>query len=227
MIHWGATGQWGRSLISPGTGCSLSARPTGEGAMKTYINVILDKSGSMQSVLTDTIGGFNTWLDAQRKAKGSQALTLTLFDTGLETSRYDDLLACPHLTEKSYIPSGMRALLDAIGHVINTVPTKAKKVLVVIITDGYENSSHEYTRDAINALIKAKEEAGWTFAYLGATQAGFDEAGHLGIRLRSTYVPSGIGTQSAFENLSASSVAYARAASPALGHVAVADNTVK
>ena len=194
--------------------------------MKTYINVILDKSGSMQSVLTDTIGGFNTWLDAQRKAKGSQALTLTLFDTGLETSRYDDLLACPHLTEKSYIPSGMTALLDAIGHVINTVPTKAKKVLVVIITDGYENSSHEYTRDAIKALIKAKEEAGWTFAYLGASQAGFDEAGHLGISLRSHYSPTGKGTAAAFMNLSGSTMDYARAATPDAGFTAVKDNTL-
>ena len=194
--------------------------------MKTYINVILDKSGSMQSVLTDTIGGFNTWLDAQRKAKGSQSLALTLFDTGLERSNYDDLMACPHLTKKTYVPSGMTALLDAIGVTIKAVPVKAKKVLVVIITDGYENSSREYTRDAIKELIKERELEGWTFAYLGASQAGFDEAGHLGISLRSHYSPTGKGTAAAFMNLSGSTMDYAGAATPDAGFTAVKDNTL-
>lgn len=195
--------------------------------MKTYINVILDKSGSMQSVLTDTIGGFNTWLENQKKAKGKQSLTLTLFDTQISTPVLDqDITSVAPLTEQTYIPGGMTALLDAIGKTINKVEAKAKKVLVVILTDGFENSSREYTRDAIKELIKGRELAGWTFAYLGASQDGFDEAGALGISLRSHYTPSGIGTQAAFLNLSSSTMAYTAAKTPMAGNVAVADNTL-
>ena len=195
--------------------------------MKTYINVILDKSGSMQSVLTDTIGGFNTWLEAQKKAEGKQSLVLTLFDTAIETREYADLGKAPSLTPSTYVPGGMTALLDAIGKTINKVEAKAKKVLVVILTDGFENSSREYTRSAIKELIKAKEEAGWTFAYLGASQEGFDEAGQLGINLRSSYVGSGLGTQAAFANLSGSTMAYSAAPDALTGNAAVASNTVE
>jgi hypothetical protein len=193
--------------------------------MKTYINVILDKSGSMQSVLTDTIGGFNTWLENQKKAKGKQSLTL--FDTAVSTPVLDqDIKFVAPLTDKTYSPGGMTALLDAIGKTIHKVEAKAKKVLIVIITDGQENSSREYTRAAIKELIKERELEGWTFAYLGASQAGFDEAGHLGISLRSHYTPSGIGTRSAFMNLSGSTMAYSAAPDAAAGYAVVDANTV-
>ncbi len=194
--------------------------------MKTYINVILDKSGSMQNVLTDTIGGYNTWLEKQKQAKGKQSLVLTLFDTIIETREYADLDNAPSLTKATYVPGGMTALLDAIGSAIKKVPLKAKKVLVVILTDGFENSSREYTREAIKELIKERELEGWTFAYLGATQAGFGEAGNLGISLRSQYAGSGIGTRSAFMNLSGSTMAYSAAPTADAGFTAVKDNTL-
>jgi hypothetical protein len=195
--------------------------------MKTYINVILDKSGSMQSVLTDTIGGYNAWLEKQKEAKGKQSLVLTLFDTITETREYADLDSAPSLTKSTYVPGGMTALLDAIGNTIKKVSAKAKKVLVVIITDGFENSSHEYTREAIKELIKERELEGWTFAYIGASQGGFAEAGQLGISLRSHYVPSGLGTRSAFMNLSGSTMAYSAAPDALTGNAAVASNTVE
>lgn len=191
--------------------------------MKTYINVILDKSGSMYGVVTDTIGGFNKWLEEQQKAKGEQSLTLTMFDTVI-TKPYvnQDIGLVAPLTTKTYIPGGNTALLDAIGKTIGEVDPKAKKVLFVIITDGQENSSHEYKRADIKSLIEAKEKAGWTFAYIGATQEGFDEAGAIGINLRSSYTPSGSGTQAAFVSMSGSTMAYTRATDPASATAAVA-----
>jgi hypothetical protein len=194
--------------------------------MKTYINFILDRSGSMASVWDDTIGGFNAWLENQQKAEGKQSLTVTLFDTEIETRKYGELDAAPRLTKSTYVPGGMTALLDAIGKTIKSVSAKAKKVIVVIYTDGYENSSHEYTRAAIKELIKERELEGWTFAYLGATQAGFAEAGSLGIGLRSQYAQTGKGTEAAFLNLSGSTMAYAAAPTADAGFTAVKNNTL-
>lgn len=196
--------------------------------MKTHIHVILDKSGSMQSVLTDTIGGFNAWLAKQKGAAGDQRLTLTLFDTAV-AALYEDapIEQVLPLTTATYVPGGRTALLDAIGKTVAGISPKARKVLVVIMTDGHENSSREHTRAAIANLIAEKEKAGWTFAYIGATLTGFAEAGALGISLRSTYEPSGIGTQSAFASLSTATMDYAAAPDAGSARLAYAARTVE
>ena len=134
------------------------------------INVILDKSGSMGSVRDDTIGSFNTYVDSQKDARFS----VTLFDT-LVTKRCINKPAknIEKLTRETYKTSGCTALYDAVGQTLVSVQSQKKhlpeKVLFVIITDGEENSSREFTREKIIDMIdKARTEDGFEFVFLGA-----------------------------------------------------------
>lgn len=147
---------------------------------KTHIIAILDRSGSMAQLAKDTIGGYNQWLKATKKAFEGQdcALTLHLFDTQHEfpqiASHIEDV---GELTPDVYFARGGTALLDAIGQSVSEIKgrmSKHDRALCLIVTDGYENSSLEYTGEAIAKLIKKCEKAGnWTFDYLGANQDAF------------------------------------------------------
>lgn len=158
------------------------------------IVVVLDKSGSMQSVRGDAIGGFNAFLGEQQAQPGCGRLTLALFDS---PGTYElvhcgtPLAEVPLLTEETYVPSGMTALLDAIGRTVDEVgkrlaatpePDRPESVIVAILTDGEENSSQEYSRERVFEMIRVQREAySWQFVYLGANQDAIAEAGKLGI----------------------------------------------
>jgi len=137
------------------------------------IVVILDRSGSMSSVIDDAIGGFNTFLAKQQADPDPALFTLVQFNDHCETvcSGIDIRDAVPY-DRKSYVPSGNTALLDAVGQGINDVLQRTdgskSKVLFAILTDGHENSSTEFTREQIQQLIKMRQEAGWEFVYLGS-----------------------------------------------------------
>lgn len=149
------------------------------------INFVLDKSGSMGAVTFPTIEGFNTFIDEQRKQPGEARLSLTLFDTRFET-RYvaQDLTEVPALTQSTYVPGGMTALLDAVGTCIKGTeqwlknnPQFGGRVMTVILTDGAENSSHEWHINQplvegddkdVAGLIQYKQTEGWEFIFLGA-----------------------------------------------------------
>lgn len=158
----------------------------------TDIICILDKSGSMSATKNDAIGGFNQFLAEQKALPGKATMTLTVFDTVVDCcfSR-KPLEEVELLTEATYSPQGMTALLDAIGVTVQqqkqVIEAKAEadrpeKVIVVIITDGEENSSHEYTRAALAAVIEELQtQHKWEFLYLGANQDAFLEAGKIGI----------------------------------------------
>jgi Mg-chelatase subunit ChlD len=148
--------------------------------MKTEIIVILDRSGSMANVLTEAIGGFNAFLKKQREEPGEARITLAQFDheyilvhEGKDVPLVDDL------TKDTYAPRGATALNDAIGRTLQAQGERIKKdgwadkVIVCVITDGMENSSKEWTAQAVKDLVKEKEAAGWSFVFLfaGLTEA--------------------------------------------------------
>jgi uncharacterized protein YegL len=163
---------------------------------KTQIVCILDRSGSMSSIMTDSIGGFNTFLKQQKELKDEATLTVALFDDKYELL-YDnvDIKKAEELTSKVWFPRGTTALYDAIGKTINAVrATHAKlgnerpsKVLVCIVTDGHENASTEYQVNTIKSLIKECEEDDWNFIYLAANQDAFSVGNSFGVSAGNTY----------------------------------------
>lgn len=141
---------------------------------------ILDRSGSMKGVESDTIGGYNGYLDSMR---GKNALVTTiLFDHEykvlVDRVNIDNV---PKLSKKNYKARGATALLDAIGKtIIHLDKLNPKKVLFIITTDGEENSSVEYNKSQIKELIEG--HSNWEFIYLGADIDSYSEAGDIGIR---------------------------------------------
>jgi uncharacterized protein YegL len=161
---------------------------------KTLVNVVLDRSGSMQTTRDETISGYNAYLDTLRKDdKIEYFITLIQFDSPVGskelTIKYVDkpLAEVPVLTKEEYIPRGLTPLYDAIGECVRQVETKDRAVITVIITDGYENASQEFTKDAIKALISSKEkDEHWTFAFLGADVDSYAVGGGLGVGVGNT-----------------------------------------
>jgi uncharacterized protein YegL len=152
---------------------------------RVLVNVILDKSGSMSTKVQDVIGGFNLYLDELAKEPAvDYGFSLTLFDTVVEVKyKAVPLAKVAKLDDTTYRPSGNTALLDAVGNTVQTVSTDGfDKIVTVIMTDGEENSSREWTLQAINELIRSKEKAGnWTFVFLGANLDAFAQGASLGV----------------------------------------------
>lgn len=176
---------------------------------------ILDKSGSMAGLEKDTIGGFNAMLDKQKKLDGECRITTVLFSTQ-DHLLHDriDIRAVSPLTEKDYSVGGGTALLDAIGLTISRIVSvqkntaeeyRAEKVMFVIITDGEENSSREYSSDRVKAMIeKEKTKYGWEFIFLGANIDAVETARGFGICADRAvdYVPDAQGTALNFSVMS-------------------------
>jgi Mg-chelatase subunit ChlD len=139
---------------------------------------LLDRSGSMELCRDDTIGGFNSFVKDQAVIGGK--LTLIQFDHEIQTTYTNvELKDIVPLTIETFQPRGSTALLDAIGETIKS--PKCTHPVVIILTDGQENSSTKFTKAHIKDLIEQKTKDGWTFMYLGANQDAFAEAGAMGI----------------------------------------------
>ena len=189
---------------------------------ETYIAVLLDRSGSMQSIRQDVIGGFNTFVEDQKKAGDNAVLTLVQFDTvGIDTVlESTPIKDVPALTEATYEPRGGTPLLDALGQTINrtgsalsAIPeiVRPDKVVFVIITDGEENSSHTFSKKQIEEMITLQEGTyKWNFVYLGANVNAFDEAQSMGMNLAmaANYSPTGAGTAAAYAAVSSNVARY-------------------
>lgn len=158
----------------------------------TELVFILDRSGSMAGLETDTIGGYNSMLEKQKSVEGECRITTVLFDNEYEVLHDRiDLPAVSRMTDKEYCVRGSTALLDAIGRTIykignvqkNTAEEyRAEKVLFVIITDGAENASREFTAERVRRLIKnQKKKYNWEFIFLGANIDAVETAADLGI----------------------------------------------
>lgn len=158
----------------------------------TELVFILDKSGSMSGLETDTIGGYNAMLEKQQKEPGEAIVTTVLFDNNYELLHDRiNIKAINPITEKEYYVGGSTALLDAIGNTINKIVNarrhtkveyQADQVMFVITTDGMENASREYTYDKIKTMIeRQKSEYNWEFIFLGANIDAIATAEKFGI----------------------------------------------
>lgn len=164
----------------------------------TKIVMIVDESGSMHRTRNDTIGGYNSFIDEQRKVPGTADVTMCLFSNSSRSLMNNVNINKDEvkLNSRNYCPNGSTALYDAIGSTITEVgktlsevpePFRPEKVVVVIMTDGEENASKSYTRQQINDMIThQREKYAWEFVFLGANQDAFTEASKIGIARGST-----------------------------------------
>lgn len=194
----------------------------------TEIVVVLDKSGSMQTVQADTIGGYNTFIEKQKSLPGEANLTLVLFDTTYVIQPSRHIKDVPLLNNKTYQPSGMTALNDAIGRAIVETGNKLSnlpeherpgKILMVVITDGEENSSKEHNTQQIKDMITHQHDVyNWEFIYLGANVNSFDEARKIGISIANAanYKHTDIGTRSAFDGINTATQSFRESGSKGL-----------
>lgn len=198
--------------------------PKKDKAAKTYketlISVIIDKSGSMLDKAGDVIGGYNTYTDDRKKdpTAATTKFSMTLFDT-IVTKVHNavPIADVPPLNTTTYRPDGWTALLDAIGMTVSDLDkavTEDSRVLVVIMTDGMENSSKEYRRETIRQMITSREAKGnWTFVFMGADMNAFAESATLGINAGSTFSYDSADTGAAMKRLNVSTQSYMVSAS--------------
>ncbi len=158
----------------------------------TEIISIVDRSGSMQSILDDAIGGFNTFLRSQQDQPGEAKLSLILFDHEYQiVHQAVDIQQVKPLDRETYVPRGMTALLDAVGKTIDAVgerlaataeSEKPSQVIVSILTDGYENASQTYSKPKVAEMIKHQtEKYNWAFEFQAANMDAFAAAKELSI----------------------------------------------
>ncbi len=178
----------------------------------TELVFILDRSGSMAGLEADTIGGFNSMLEKQRREPGDAVVSTVLFDNENEVIHDRVSIAdVPMLTDKEYYVRGCTALLDAVGGAINHIGNVHKyarkedvpeRTLFIITTDGMENASHRYNYEKVRQMIeRQKEKYGWEFLFLGANIDAAEEAGKFGIdeSMAANYHCDSVGTALNFE----------------------------
>lgn len=191
--------------VAPPGGAILTSCPT-------LIEFIIDETGSMGSCLDGAILGFNAFIDEQKAAEGDCFFTLTKFDTrGLRTP-YQDLMLdyVPHLNRQTFTPNAGTNLYDAIGTRISAIQyrisgwTIKPRVLLVVLTDGSDNSSRSYTASSIARMVS--EHRDWCFAYLGSDRDALKTARSMGFENAKTFETSRI--RETFAEVSASTVAY-------------------
>ncbi|HZK24450.1 MAG TPA: hypothetical protein VFC74_03585 [Oscillospiraceae bacterium] len=158
----------------------------------TELIFILDRSGSMRGLESDTIGGYNGMLAKQKKEPGEAKITTVLFDDRYELLHNRlNVRSIKPITEKDYFVRGCTALLDAVGNTINTIinvqkhtaaEERAEHVMFVITTDGMENASREFSYEQVRQLIEQqKSKYGWEFIFLGANIDAINTAERFGI----------------------------------------------
>lgn len=187
----------------------------------TELVFIIDRSGSMNGLEDDTIGGFNSMLRQQQAVDGSATVTTVLFDDQYELLHDRvDIQKVEPMTRKTYIPRGSTALLDAIGKTIHNIrkaqkeakeEDRAEKVIFFIITDGQENASKHYTASMIQERIRHQEKKhGWEFIFFGANMDAIAEAAKIGIAAdrAKNYCANSAGTALVYGSMSAISTVF-------------------
>ena len=158
----------------------------------TELVMILDRSGSLSGLESDTIGGYNSMLKKQRETEGEVLVSTVLFDHNTEVLHDRvPLDKVPEMTEKDYYVRGCTALLDAVGGAIHHIGNvhkyareedRPEKTIFVITTDGMENASRQYSYDRVKQMVeRQKEKYGWEFLFLGANIDAIKTAGRFGI----------------------------------------------
>lgn len=155
----------------------------------TDITMVIDRSGSMQSIQSDAEGGINSFIEQQKQEPGEAHVTLVQFDTDYEFVHSG--VPIRQVPAFKLLPRGSTALLDAVGRAINETGARLAAmeetqrpglVVFVIVTDGEENSSREFTRDQIRTMVEHQQSAyKWQFTFLAANQDAFAAGGSMGI----------------------------------------------
>ncbi len=156
----------------------------------TDITLVIDRSGSMEAIREDAEGGVNSFIAEQVNEPGEAVVTLLQFDTEYEFVHKG--VPINKVRKYKLVPRGMTALLDAVGRAINETgerfakmaePDRPGLVIVVVVTDGQENSSQEFTKAQIKEMIERQQkDYNWHITFLGANQDAFEEAGGMGIK---------------------------------------------
>lgn len=195
----------------------------------TVITIIIDASGSMSGITGATLEGYNSFIEKQREEEGDVLVSLILFDSDWEDGSYSlqklrlvrpytalPLDEVPELTNEVYRANGGTPLRDAMGRgigftddILQTVKTENPDTLVLVITDGGENTSRDYGAGLIKEMVEAREESGWTFIYMGANQDSWSETQGLGFSVGNVmnYAAHDI-KEGAFDKIAVSTVNY-------------------
>jgi hypothetical protein len=175
---------------------------------------ILDETRSMEAIKSETISGFNEYLEILKKEESSKCalFALTKFNSDKIELMYDGipLENVEPLSEQNYHPVAITPLYDAIGKTINSLKTKneASPVLMVIQTDGQENASREFSTKMIRELIEERQNAGWTFAFLGADIDAYTAGSAIGISEGNTASYFGKESLAAFRKVARAATNY-------------------
>ena len=180
----------------------------------TELVFLLDKSGSMNGLEKDTIGGYNAMLEKQKDVEGYAHVTTVFFNQEVELFHDRLPLSCvTPLSEKDYCVGGLTALLDAIGTTIERIheiqkaepqSKRSEKVIFVIVTDGLENASKRFSYSRLQNLIESqKRELNWEFIFLGANMDAIKEAGKFGIQAdrSASFVNDSVGIRTNFKTI--------------------------
>lgn len=164
------------------------AKKKNQKKQRTFVSLVLDETGSMGLVTEQTINGYNEYIQKLQLDKEAEYIfTLTQFNSSKIEVVHDAVPVgeVPALNADTYRPASTTPLYDAVGQAIRSAEQSAKKkdnVLIVIMTDGEENASQEYSLEVLNKLIGEKESDGWTFAYIGAVKDAWASAGAMGMK---------------------------------------------
>jgi uncharacterized protein YegL len=209
------------SLTFQGLPATIASAPV-------HVLFVIDSSGSMATKANDVRGGFNAYVEQLREDTASTyRLTAVTFDTQVTTLFTDLALdATPVLDERTYRPGGNTALYDALGVSLaeltsavrtDSRPYGADRMLVIVMTDGEENSSRRFTKEQVVAEMTHREEAGnWTFVYLGADQDAWSAASGLGFTAGNVAGYAGHATRDVFRRLARSTSRYSASAAPSV-----------
>jgi hypothetical protein len=195
---------------------------------RTHFSVILDRTGSMESIREDTIGGFNGFLREQQAQPSPATLTLVQFDSQDPyevLQKFAPIGEVPPLTPATYVPRASTPLFDAIGRGINDLAARLDamgaeqrpaRIVFVIVTDGQENASQEFTGEKVRAMLDERRKAGWQFVFLSADEKAIRDGGCLGVTedYSMAVEKDSHGTQRMWRAISARSMEFRRAAQP-------------
>ena len=181
----------------------------------TEIVYILDRSGSMGGLEADTIGGFNSMMEKQKRTGEKALISTVLFDNECEVLHdREEIEKVNKMTDKEYFVRGCTALLDAVGGAIHHIGNihkyareedRPEKTIFIITTDGMENASSRYSYDKVQKMVKHQQEKyGWEFIFIGANIDAYEEAQRFGIRKDRAvnYVCDEVGTANVYAGVS-------------------------